>query len=120
MIKLLPESEGKVLAFQASDTLTADDYETIFMGAVEGALRRYGAVRALVRLAPDFRGWDPAAPWEGDAFGARHRTDFEKMALVGAEDWKEWGVKLDAHLAEGEARTFAAEEERSAWVWLQD
>lgn len=120
MLEIMPESGGNLLVLRASARLTAPDYEQLFIPVLEKVLEHHGTARVLLYLDEDFRGWEAQALWDDAAFGLRHRRDFEKIAVVGAPSWLEWGVRLGNALLEGEARTFGGDELSEALAWVSD
>jgi hypothetical protein len=116
----MPESAGKTLWFRAGDRLTDQDYREVFILRLEAVLREHGQVRILFHLAPDFQGWTPGALWEDLKLDLKHRTAFEKVALVGASWWADAVMRLFAHFMPGEVRTFLREHLAEAWIWIQE
>jgi hypothetical protein len=120
MLELLPESRADILVLRASEKLTALDYEEEFIPLLEKLIRQYGHARVLLYLDEDFQGWEAEALWDDAAFGLRHRSDFEKIAVVGAPAWLEWGIRIGNTLLEGEARTFGPDDLSEALAWVSD
>jgi len=120
MLELMPESRADILVLRASGHLTASDYEEMFIPLLEKLIKQYGHARVLLYLDEDFQGWEAEALWDDAAFGLRHRRDFEKIAVVGAPAWLEWGVRTGNALLEGEARTFGPDDLSEALAWVSD
>ncbi|MGV9799755.1 STAS/SEC14 domain-containing protein [Mycobacterium sp. NPDC003449] len=75
--------------------------------------------RRAGRPHESFDGWDLSAAWANTLFDLRHRTDFEKVAMVGAPKWEEWCVKVPAAvLMRGALRTFPLDRLDDARAWL--
>jgi hypothetical protein len=119
MFDILPQSAGKVLGIRASGELTDDDYKNVFIPALKALLDEHDRLRLLVWFDTDFEGWTPRAMWDDAHFGVVHRNDFERVAVVGAPTWIEWGVRLNAHFMSAQVRTFPAPELEQAWDWLR-
>ena len=117
MIEVLPASQGNVLGMKASGTLTVQDYTDVLIPRLEGIMQD-GKARFLLEMGEEFQGWTWEAMWADTKFGFSHRNDFEKVAIVGASAWIEWGAKLGALIMSGEVRTYAATELNDAWNWL--
>ncbi|MGA7576614.1 MAG: STAS/SEC14 domain-containing protein [Desulfobaccales bacterium] len=120
MLEVMPESQGPLLWLRASGRLTARDYREVFAPCLEAVIREHGKVRLLLHLAPDFRGWTPAAWWEDIKLGLKNRRVFEKLGLAGAPFWADILLKLFAHFMPGEVRTFLREYLAEAWLWIQE
>ena len=61
MIERMTGLPDPVLGFVASEVVTAKDYETGYIPAVESMTREYGKVRILYQIGPDFKGFSPGA-----------------------------------------------------------
>lgn len=57
MIELIPNLPTNVIGFIASGQITASDYETVIIPAIESALKSHGTVRILYQLGPAFTGF---------------------------------------------------------------
>jgi hypothetical protein len=119
MIEICPESDGATLAVVASDKLTADDYELVFMPALEERIERFGRARAVIAFDDDFRGWELGALWDDAKFGLKHRNDFERIAVVGAPRWVEWSAKVGELFMHGEVKSFEPTEYVDAVLWAK-
>lgn len=118
MIELI-EKDGNVLCLKASGKLTHADYEQVLIPQLEQLIKQYGKARVLFMMGEKFDGWEPAAMWDDAKFGMKHRTDFEKCAVVGGPKWVEWATKIFSVLVTGECRTFAAEDLTQAETWIK-
>jgi hypothetical protein len=120
MIEILPESEGKILAIKASEKLTDEDYKETFIPRMDQLITEFGRIRVLFTMGDNFKGWEAAALWDDAHFGATHREQFEKMAIVGGPKWVEWGVKLAGHLMPGAVKTFPLDQAQAAHEWIKE
>ncbi|WP_197520731.1 STAS/SEC14 domain-containing protein, partial [Mycobacterium sp. E2238] len=60
------------------------------------------------------------AAWVNTVFDAKHRKDFDKVAVVGAPRWERWCVNVAAAwLMGGELRTFDRDRLDAAWEWVR-
>ncbi|MDP6389029.1 MAG: STAS/SEC14 domain-containing protein [Alphaproteobacteria bacterium] len=119
MLDVLPESESNVLILHATGKLTDDDYQRVLIPRLEAIIEAYGKARILIEMKEDFEGWELGAAWEDAKLGVRHRTDFEKIAVVGAPQWVDWGAKIGAHFMSGELRTYDEDDFDDALDWIQ-
>ncbi len=119
MIEVMPESIGALLVVKATEKLTDADYKEVWIPKLEELIKQFGKIKAVLYLTKDFRGWELHAAWDDAAFGLKHRNDFEKLAVVGAGKWIEWGTKLASHLMGGEIKTFSEEQLQEALDWAK-
>jgi len=118
MIKVFPESNGKVLILGAVGKLTDQDYKDVLIPRLESIIREQGKAQLLLDMGDDFHGWEAAALWDDVHFGLKPRNDFEKMGVIGGPNWVEWGMKIAALAINGEIRTFPANEREAARRWI--
>lgn len=119
MIEVMRESAADVLGLRATNKLTASDYRDVLEPAVRGLLDRFGRCKALVFIDEPFDGWTLRAAWANTVFDAKHRNDFDKVAVVGAPRWEKWCVNVAAALLmSGELRTFDRGRLDAAWQWV--
>lgn len=119
MLDVLPESESNLLILHATGKLTDDDYQEVLIPRLEAIIEAHGKARVLIEMSEDFEGWELGAAWEDAKLGVRHRKDFEKMAVVGAPEWVDWGAKIGAQLMSGELRTYDEDDFDDALDWIQ-
>lgn len=119
MIEFMPESTGNMLGIKATGKLTDADYKKILIPKLEEVFAKEGKLNILCHMDKGFEGWDLEAAWDDASFGLRHRSDFERMALVGGPAWVEWCAKLSGFLMKGEIRTFPKERMEEAWAWIK-
>lgn len=118
MIEVL-EQDGNVLSLQASGKLTHADYEQVLIPRLEQIIKEYGKARILFAMGDGFHGWEPAAMWDDAKFGMKHRTDFDKCAVVGGSKWVEWATKIGSLLITCECKSFPATELQRAQSWIK-
>ncbi|MEO8281740.1 MAG: STAS/SEC14 domain-containing protein [Ideonella sp.] len=87
MIELIPDLPDNVVGIGASGQVSADDYETVLVPAVESRLERNDKLRLLYRLGPDFKGFTTAAMWDDLKLGAAHWKAWERIAVVTDVEW---------------------------------
>jgi len=119
MIEFMPESNGNVLGIKATGKLTDADYEQHLIPKLNAMFGKFGKLRIVLHMGDEFEGWDLEAAWDDAAFGLKHRSDFEKLALVGAPSWVEWCVKFSGFLMSGEISFFAPNQLEEAWTWVR-
>ena len=67
----------------------------------------------------DFDGLEMGAMWDDAKLFLKHKSEFEKMAVVGGRKWIEVMVKLFAQFMVVEVRTFPDEQLQEAWEWIK-
>ena len=119
MITVMPESHENILVVQATQKLTSQDYETVFIPRMGELIEKFGKIRTVVYLDEQFEGWELGAMWDDAKFGMKHKSDFEKVAVVGGPKWIEWGTKLGSYFMEGEVKTFDEGQLSQALDWIK-
>lgn len=120
MIEKLSESAGSILAVKATEKLTVEDYENIFIPELDKLIKQYGKIRVLIYLDTGFKGWEIEAIWDDAKYGINHREDFEKLAIVGGPAWVRWTTKMSACLIQGEVETFTDKQLQKALNWISE
>ena len=118
MIELLQDLPGNVLGFRATGRVTAEDYETILIPAVEERLQTQPQLRFLYVLGEGFEGFDARAMWDDAKVGLLHLGAWERIAV--ATDASAIGLLTRAFgfLMPCPVRVFAASEEAEARAWV--
>lgn len=119
MIQILPESHGNILGVRLTGKVTDEDYEKVFIPALEKVLAEHKKMRCIYYMDAEFEGWNLGAMWDDAKFGMKHRNDFEKIAVIGGPKWAEWGTKLAGHMVSGEVKTFPVDQLQAAWDWIK-
>jgi len=120
MVEPIPGLPDNVVGFTAKGTVTASDYETIIVPAVEAHFSRHGKIRFLYHLAEDFEGFEAAAAWDDAKLGLRHITGWERMALVSDVDWVRAAVRLFGLAIPGHVRVFHNRALGDAIQWVSE
>ena len=121
MFEILPQSTGGLLAVRASGKLSVDDYERILFPKLNELFKVHKKLNMLVLFDEVFACWSsPQAAWDDAKIGLQHPNDFDNIALVGAPQWVEWGMKLYSLFVKGKLRLFTAGQGEEAFAWLGD
>jgi hypothetical protein len=111
------------LGFRASGKITGDEYRKL-MQPIYAALERGEKLNIYFELADDFQGLDLAALWDdlraAGSVGLKHRSSWQRMALVTEKDWVRHGASAFGWLAPGELRLFELSERDKARGWLAE
>jgi hypothetical protein len=111
----LPDS---VLGFTAKGTVTANDYESVIIPAVEALFSRQSKVRFLYHLGEDFSGFEAAAIWDDTKLGLKHLAGWEKLAVVSDIEWIRVAIKVFGLAIPGHVRVFHNCELAEAKRWV--
>jgi hypothetical protein len=118
MIELISGLPDNVLGFTAKGAVTAADYETVIIPAVEAALSKHPKLRLLYHLGREFSDFEAAAMWEDMKVGLQHLTAWEKIAVVTDVEWVRAAVKAFGFLLPGRVRLFQNGELDLARQWV--
>lgn len=118
MLRRIEDMPAGTIGFEAIGEVEDDDWRE----AVEPVLRERIAAGEKVRLL--YRIGPRSGEVEGDALGAdagfraRHPTSFERLAVVGDEDWMGPALAGLSFLLPGRAKAFRNSDLAAAKAWL--
>ena len=98
--------------------MTAQDYESVIIPAVEALFSRQSKVRFLYHLGEEFSGFEAAAMWDDTKLGLKHLAGWERMALVSDVEWIRAAVKIFGLAMPGHVRAFHNGELAEAIRWV--
>ena len=119
MIDIMQETEDRTLVVKATESLTSQDYEDVFIPQLKQLIDKFGKIRVLLYLDENFTGWELGAAWDDAVFGISHRHDFEKVAVVSDKKWVEWVTKIGSHFMDGQVATYTPAEFQDAVAWVK-
>jgi hypothetical protein len=120
MIEQIPDLPDNVLGFTAKGTVTANDYESVIIPAVEALFSRQNKVRFLYHLGEDFSGFEAAAVWDDAKLGLKHLVGWERIAVVSDVDWIRAAVKIFGLAMPGHVRIFHNQDLAEATRWIAE
>jgi hypothetical protein len=120
MLEILPHLPDNVLGIQARGEVTANDYQTVLVPAIEDKLSKYQELRLLYVLGGDFQGYTGLAAWEDAKIGLRHLRDFDRVAVVTNVNWVARTVRAFGFLVPGEVRIYSNEDIDKARTWISE
>jgi hypothetical protein len=120
MVEKIPDLPENVLGFTAKGTVTAEDYESVIIPAVEALFSRGNRVRFLYHLGEDFAGFEAAAVWDDTKLGLKHLAGWERMAVVSDVEWIRTAVRIFALAMPGHVRVFHNRELAEAKRWVAE
>lgn len=119
MIKLIPNLPGNTVGISASGNVSAADYETVLVPAVEAALARHKKARLLYELEKDFTGFTAGAMWDDMKLGLAHFAAWEKVAVVTDVGWVAHAASMFRFVMPCPLRVFASQDRAAAESWIK-
>ena len=102
MIEILPESHDDILGIKGTGKISADDYETVLIPALDKLIEKFDRAKFLYYLPEEFEGFELGAMWDDAKYGTKHSDKFDKIALVGGPKWMDWATeKLAKYFIKG-------------------
>lgn len=120
MLRIINDLPENVLGLEAVGKVTADDYRTVLVPALENLLATQPKARLLYVLGTAFEGFSGGAAWQDARLGMKHFTDFERVAVVTDTDWVENLVEAFGFVMPGEVETFDADDLDKARTWIAE
>lgn len=120
MIEQLPDLPEQVVGFIASGQVTASDYETAVIPAIESALKTHENVRILYQLGPAFTGFTSGAMWDDMKLGMSHLKAWDKIAIVTDLDWVAGAMRIFRFAMPCPVRIFSNSEFTEAARWISE
>jgi SpoIIAA-like len=112
-----------ILGFRASGKVTSAEYREM-MEPIYATLERGEKLNIYFELADDFHSLDWGALVQdmkaAGSVGLKHRSAWERMALVTDKDWVKHGASAFGSLAPGELRLFEPADRDKARAWLDE
>jgi hypothetical protein len=120
MMEKIPDLPDNVIGFTAKETVTAHDYESVIIPAVEALYSSHGKIRFLYHLGADFSGFDAGAMWDDAKVGLKHLTAWERMAVVSDVGWIRGAIRAFGLAIPGHIRVFHNHEFAEATRWISE
>jgi len=120
MIEKIPDLPENVLGFRATGTVTANEYDSVIIPAVEAMISREGKVRLLYHLGEDVSGFEAGAVWDDTKLGLKHFAGWEKLALVSDIEWVRWALRIFGLAMPGHVRVFHNRDLAEAKRWVSE
>jgi hypothetical protein len=120
MVEQIHDLPDNVLGFTATGKVTAKDYESVVIPAVEALFARKIKVRFLYHLGEQFSGFEAAAIWDDTKLGLKHLSGWERVAVVSDVEWVRAAVKIFGITIPGEVRVFHNRELAAAREWITE
>lgn len=118
MIEVMTDLPDRVLGLKAIGKVSAEDYKTVLVPAIEEKLTKHRKARLLYILGDEFEGYTSGAAWEDAKVGMKHLTSFDRVAVVTDVDWIEKMIKAFGFALPGEVRVFDDDDLDEARLWI--
>jgi SpoIIAA-like len=123
VIERIGDLPAGVLGFRATDKITGDEYREM-MKPIYATLEAGEKLNIYFELDDDFDGLDFGALWHdmraAGSVGLKHRSSWQRMALVTEKDWIRHAAAVMGPLAPGELRVFDPHERARAKAWISE
>ncbi|MEA4862967.1 MAG: STAS/SEC14 domain-containing protein [Victivallaceae bacterium] len=118
MIKLVENLPDHVVGIVGSGKITGQDYKTVFIPALEAAMKKYPKVNVLYVLADDYAGFTPGAMWDDTREGMLHIHAWGRVAMVCEGTLLKNLVKALGFVMPLSVRTYAPSDIEAAREWV--
>jgi SpoIIAA-like len=118
MIEVIDGLADGVVGIEAVGDVTAEDYETVAMPAVERALATHDKVRLIHVLGERLTRHTAGALWDDARLGLAHARKFERIAVVTDLERFRAPLKAGAWAVPCEIRLFSNAERAAAETWI--
>ena len=119
MIELQKIADTNIIIVTAKSKITGDDYENIFMPALEEMRETYDKLRLLYILGKEYDGYAAEAMWDDTKVGMKEFTHFEKLGVVTNKKWIRGSIKAFGFLIPGEVKLFGTDQLDEANRWIR-
>lgn len=110
------EEDQGLLRIELAGRPSLEQYERS-VPRLETAIAQEDRTCILVELGC-FEGWDLSSRWDPRSFDIRGSDTIEKVAFVGAPEWKSWLAGFHRQFDEAAIRFFPAGQDEEAEEWL--
>ena len=120
MIEIVPTQSEDLLELRITAPVTADDYKTTLIPALDAAIARSERVRMLAIFDAKVSDYTFGAMLEDARMGLKHWRGFDRIAVVGASGALRHAIGAFAVLMPCPVMTFDAGQEDDARRWLDE
>jgi hypothetical protein len=117
MLELRDQSDN-LIHVRAIGEVTASDYETVLIPAIEETLSKHKKLKLIYEMGPEMTGFSTGAAWEDTKVGMSHLTHYEKIAVVTDHQWLVNMVKAFGILVPCQVRVFPPNQVEEARAWI--
>jgi hypothetical protein len=119
MIELQQIADTNIIILTARGKITGDDYENIFVPALEDLRTQYDKLRLLYILGSEYDGYEAEAMWDDAKVGMKDFTHFEKLGVVTNKKWIRGSIKAFGFLIPGQVKLFGMDQMDEANSWIR-
>ncbi len=120
MIKIMKDLPANVLGISAEGKLTADDYVTIIIPALEEKLKSNKTFRLLYYIGPDFTGIELGALFDDIKVASKHISALERIAIITDNVMINSFAKMFRHFISAESKVFNNKDLEEAKKWIKE
>ena len=118
MIERMKDLPDNVLGFTAIGELTAEDYKTVVMPAVDEKVKIYKKIRLIYVFGAEYKDFSIGAMFDDMKTGFSHLAIWEKVAVVTDIKWIADGVRLWGFTVHGQFKVFPTDQLEQARGWI--
>ena len=115
MFKEIPNLPSRVIGFEVSGKVEAEDYRDVLLPALQAAAAA-GEVRVVI-VMPKFEGISGSALWQDLKMGVENWGAWKRIALVTDVEWMIHGTQWFGWMTPGEVKHFAMTQRDDAIAW---
>lgn len=116
MLYVLPDSAGDILVVQASENLSQDDFQNIFLNQITKQLKPNHKLRVLLYLDHGLLNIEKDSAWQPENFFNQCDVRIIRMAIVSGPKWTQWS----AQFSQSNSHHFRESEFLKALHWLDE
>ncbi len=120
MIEIMKDLPDNVLGIIAKGELTAEDYRTVVMPAVQDKVSRHKKLRFIYYLGKEYKSFSIGAMFDDVKTGFSHLAIWEKIAIVTDIQWIVDGARLWGFTIHGHFKAFPSDQLERAIKWIQE
>lgn len=120
MVEKIPNLPDNVLGITAKGAVTASDYESVIVPAVEAMFSRLGKVRFLYHLGEAFSYLEAGAMWDDAKLGIKHLAGWERVAVVTDVEWIRAAIHIWGLMIPGHVRVYHNRQLDAAVRWISE
>ena len=120
MLELIPNVPDNVVAMTAKGEVTKEDFEEVVFPVLAEKVKDHDKIRILFQLGPEYTGMTGGALWQDDKAARKYYHRYEKIAVVGDQNWLHRSLKAFGWMMPGEKKAIGAAELDDALAWIAD